>query len=216
MNVKVKTEASNTVRIFAHGVELEGKLVLPDICNKIVIFSHGSGSSRFSPRNNYVARILHDEKIGTFLIDLLTKEEDEVYENRFNIDLLSERLIKITEWVTEQGQMMNFNIGYFGASTGAASAMRAAAKLGSLIKAIVSRGGRPDLAMEVLDKVNASTLLIVGSLDHQVIELNQLAYRKLKSEKRLLIIPGAGHLFEEPGTLKQVADFAALWYKEKL
>lgn len=204
------------VKIPAGRVELEGELVIPPGVNNVVIFSHGSGSSRLSPRNNFVARVLQKNNIGTLLIDLLTRAEDEIYENRFNIDRLTERLNEVTKWIIEQPELINFKIGYFGASTGAASALKATAQLGNLIKAVVSRGGRPDLAMPVLEKVQAPTLLIVGGKDYQVIELNQQAYNQLKTEKKMNIIPGATHLFEEPGALEKVADIAADWFVKHL
>ena len=192
-------------------IELEGELVIPSQAKGIVLFAHGSGSSRQSPRNQYVAQALHSENIGTLLFDLLTAEEDTVYETRFDIDLLTERLILATKCLMKQPQIKDLPIGYFGASTGAAAALKAAAKLKAKIKAVVSRGGRPDLAMEVLDQVTAPTLLIVGGSDDVVIGLNQKAFVKLKSKKELSIIPGATHLFEEPGTLEEVARQAAEW-----
>ena len=216
MELNTQYGLKTLVRIPAGNVELEGELVIPPGVNNVVIFSHGSGSSRLSPRNNFVAKVLQKNNIGTLLIDLLTRAEDEIYENRFNINHLTERLNEVTKWITEQPELMNFKIGYFGASTGAASALKAAAKLGNLIKAVVSRGGRPDLAMSVLEKVQAPTLLIVGGKDYQVIELNQQAYNQLKTEKKMNIIPGATHLFEEPGALEKVADIAADWFVKHL
>jgi putative phosphoribosyl transferase len=197
-------------------VKVEGHVVVPEGAKSMVLFSHGSGSSRFSPRNNFVAKVLQASQIGTFLFDLLTKEEDTIYQNRFNIDLLTKRLIAVTKWVGEQKQTANLSIGYFGASTGAASALGAAAYLGESIKSVVSRGGRPDLAIPVLAQVKASVLLLVGSLDTQVIELNKEAYRHIVSEKELQIIPGASHLFEEPGKLEQVSTLAANWFNKHL
>ena len=216
MEINTQYGLKTLVRIPVGNVELEGELVIPPGVNNIVIFSHGSGSSRLSPRNNFVAGELQKKHIGTLLIDLLTRGEDEVYENRFNIDHLTERLMAVTKWIVEQPETMNFNIGYFGASTGAASALKAAAKLGNLIKAVVSRGGRPDLAIPVLEKVEAPTLLIVGGKDYQVIELNQQAYNQLKAERKMDIIPGATHLFEEPGALERVANIAADWFVKHL
>jgi len=177
----------------------------------MVIFSHGSGSSHLSPRNNFVADVLNQNHISTLLVDLLTPEEDKIYENRFNIDLLTDRLIRVTEKALEQFTFNEIPLGYFGASTGAASALDAAAFLGDTIKAVVSRGGRPDLAKN-LKKVKAPTLLIIGSLDNDVIELNKQAYQQLNSDRKIEIVDGASHLFEEPGTLNEVANLAAAWF----
>lgn len=177
-----------------------------------MLFAHGSGSSRFSPRNTYVAQVLNSAKIATFLFDLLTVEEDQVYENRFDINLLTLRLIAATFWVKKQTQTKDLKIGYFGASTGAASALIAAARAKSNIAAVVSRGGRPDLAMDVLAKVVSPTLLIVGDSDFGVIELNQQAYDALRAIKKLEIVKGATHLFEEPGALEEVAKLATNWF----
>jgi dienelactone hydrolase len=178
----------------------------------LVIFSHGSGSSRFSTRNNFVAQELQKKNIGTFLLDLLTKEEDEIYANRFNIELLTERLIQATKYISKLPQCARLRIGYFGASTGAASALRAAVSLPETINAIVSRGGRPDLAMNVASKVKAPTLLIVGENDKDVLNLNNEVYKILTCEKKFDIIPNATHLFEEPGTLNEVAFLATDWF----
>lgn len=197
-------------------VTLKGDLIVPENATGIVIFSHGSGSSRFSSRNKMVAELIQKHHIGTFLFDLLTEEEDEMYENRFNIDLLSDRLIETTQWIMEQDSTSKLPIGYFGASTGAASALRAAAYFKEKIKAVVSRGGRPDLAITELPQVTAPTLLIVGSLDTPVITMNKMALEKLKSIKELDIVSGATHLFEEPGKLQEVADLAINWYKRYL
>lgn len=193
---------------------LKGDLVIPDNAIGIVLFSHGSGSSRFSSRNRMVAELIQQQKIGTFLFDLLTEEEDQIYENRFNIDLLSSRLIDTTEWLLENKEAKGLPIAYFGASTGAASALRAAAFFGKTIKAVVSRGGRPDLAITELPMVSAPTLLIVGSLDVPVIGMNKMAYDELESVKEMKIIHGATHLFEEPGKLQEVAELAIDWYKK--
>ncbi len=195
---------------------LEGSLALPIHSAGIVVFAHGSGSSRFSPRNNFVARILRAAGIGTLLMDLLTEEEDAVYETRFNIDLLTERLLLITDWLQEQPSTKDLIIGYFGASTGAAAALKAAASKGPKIGAVVSRGGRPDLAVESLTSVQSPTLFIVGGKDHIVIELNRDAYTKLKGKKKFVIVPGATHLFEEPGALEEVAQLATDWFKHYL
>ena len=192
---------------------LEGMLEIPPQCCGMVLFAHGSGSSRLSPRNNYVAGVLREAGVGTLLIDLLTRKEDRVYETRFDIALLTRRLIRTTEWLRADPQGSPLPIGYFGASTGAAAALQAAA-LRSDIAAVVSRGGRPDLAGEAeLEKVKAPTLLIVGGLDEVVIGLNREAYRHLKCEKRLIIVAGATHLFEESGTLEQVAHLATSWFR---
>ncbi|TAL58100.1 MAG: alpha/beta hydrolase, partial [Bacteroidetes bacterium] len=195
---------------------ISGELIIPENCSSLVIFSHGSGSSRFSPRNNFVARILNERNIGTFLLDLLTREEDEIYDNRFNIDLLTERLVIATKYLSSFKHSANLEFGYFGASTGAASALKAAAVLPKLIHAVVSRGGRPDLAMDVAAQVKAPTLLIVGELDYQVIQLNREAFKALKCEKKFEIIPGATHLFEEPGTLNEAALLAGNWFRKYL
>jgi pimeloyl-ACP methyl ester carboxylesterase len=197
-------------------VLLEGQLTIPEHASSLVIFSHGSGSSRFSPRNNYVANVLHEKGIGTFLLDLLTKEEDEIYSNRFNIDLLSERLILATKFLQTLKQSSVLDFGYFGASTGAASALKAAAELRTIIHSVVSRGGRPDLAMNILPQVKAPTLLIVGELDTTVLELNNKAFDKLECIKELHVIKGATHLFEEPGTLEIAAKIATEWFSKTL
>lgn len=197
-------------------VTLKGDLVVPENASGIIVFSHGSGSSRFSSRNRLVAELIQQQKIGTFLFDLLTEEEDQIYENRFNIDLLTNRLIETTLWLMAHKGLKNLPIGYFGASTGAASALRAAAHFGKKIKAVVSRGGRPDLAIKELSLVTAPTLLIVGGLDVPVIGMNKMAYDELQSVKEMKIIPGATHLFEEPGKLLEAADLAIVWYKKYL
>ncbi|EKE03194.1 MAG: hypothetical protein ACD_20C00234G0016 [uncultured bacterium] len=204
------------IHIKVNSVEIEGSLAIPENVRGIVLFAHGSGSSRYSPRNNFVAEILRKNGFATLLIDLLTENEDLVYKTRFDIDLLTNRLLVVTRWLQSQDKTEKLLIGYFGASTGAASALKAAAKLGNVIKAVVSRGGRPDLAEPDLSKVQAPTLLIVGGNDKVVIELNQEAYDKLVSEKELTIIPGATHLFEESGALEEVANLASLWFKRYL
>ncbi len=204
------------VHIPADSVSLEGALTLPDKAPGIVLFAHGSGSSRHSPRNKYVAGVLNTAGLGTLLIDLLTREEDAVYETRFDIALLTRRLEAATQWLANQPEGKNLRIGYFGASTGAAAALQAAALLGPVIGAVVSRGGRPDLALPVLYRVSAPTLLIVGGHDEIVIDLNQQAYEKLRAVKQLVIVPGATHLFEEPGTLEEVARLASEWFKRHL
>jgi putative phosphoribosyl transferase len=197
-------------------VTLKGDLVIPENATGIVVFSHGSGSSRFSTRNKMVAELIQKQNIGTLLFDQLTEEEDKVYENRFNIDLLVSRLIETTEWLMEYDEVKGLPIGYFGASTGAASALRAAAYFGETIKAVVSRGGRPDLALSALHQVTAPTLLIVGGMDVPVIGMNKMAYDELHSVKEMKIVPGASHLFEEAGKLLEVASLAIIWYKRHL
>jgi len=205
-----------SVKIPLGNVTLEGELSLPNDAHGLVIFSHGSGSSRFSPRNNFVAEQLQQRGIGTFLFDLLTEAEDSDYSQRFNIELLSQRLVHVTEQILGDPEINNLPIGYFGASTGAASALIAAASLRNMISVIVSRGGRPDLAMDYLREVKAPTLLIVGELDAIVIKLNQEALQKLHGVKQLVIVPGATHLFEEPGTLEQVSQLSADWFMQYL
>lgn len=197
-------------------VVLKGELALPENALGVVTFSHGSGSSRFSPRNMMVGELMQQQGIGTLLFDLLTEEEDRDYENRFNIDLLVSRLIDATEWLMQHKMTKNLPVGYFGASTGAASALRAAAYFGKNIKAVVSRGGRPDLALNALPMVTAPTLLIVGQLDMPEIKMNKMAFDQLQGIKEMKIIPGATHLFEEPGKLLEVADMAIAWFKEYL
>lgn len=204
--------AKETLKMPVDDIHLPGDLNVPENSGSLVIFSHGSGSSRLSSRNRYVAERLNQQGFSTLLFDLLTPAEDLEYQNRFEIGLLTSRLVEVTRHVLSRSDLHAFNISYFGASTGAASALAAAAELGDRIKAVVSRGGRPDLAMPVLHKVKAATMLIVGSLDHPVIGLNQSAYDKLQCEKRLVIVPGATHLFEEPGKLDEVADLAANWF----
>jgi len=204
------------VQIPIDSTRLEGSLAIPGQLKALVVFAHGSGSSRFSPRNNYVAKILRQAGIGTLLMDLLTEQEDSAYETRFNIDLLTERLLLATRWVQEQPRTKDLKIGYFGASTGAAAALKAAAIEGSKIGAVVSRGGRPDLAGEALTRVQSPTLLIVGGRDTVVLQLNREALAKLKGKKELVIIPGATHLFEEPGALEEVARLATEWFKQYL
>ncbi|WP_298439822.1 dienelactone hydrolase family protein [Geobacter sp.] len=200
------------VRIEIGAITLEGVLGLPEQAKGVVIFAHGSGSSRLSPRNTYVARVLQQAGIGTLLFDLLTSEEDRVYAQRFDIDLLAQRLVGATRWLTARPELKGAALGYFGASTGAAAALQGAALLGAAIRAVVSRGGRPDLAMPHLEKVRAPTLLIVGARDLQVLDLNRQAFARLTAEKQLAVVPGATHLFEEPGTLEQVASLAKDWF----
>jgi len=207
----------SSVNIPAGQVELDGELVLPPSSKGVVLFAHGSGSSRFSPRNTYVAEVLQKRGIGTLLFDLLTREEDQNYETRFDITLLTHRLLAATAWMQNSPETQSLGIGYFGASTGAAAALQAAAKMGDKISAVVSRGGRPDLAGEfALRNVTAPTLLIVGGADYGVIELNQQADALLNCERKLTLVPGATHLFEEPGTLQQAANIAADWFEQHL
>lgn len=195
---------------------LKGDLVIPENATAIVVFSHASGSSRFSTRNRMVAELIQKQNIGTLLFDLLTEEEDQIYENRFNIDLLVSRLIETTEWLMDYNEVKGLPIGYFGASTGAASALRAAAYFGETIKAVVSRGGRPDLALSALHQVTAPTLLIVAGMDVPVIGMNKMAFDELHSVKEMKIVPGASPLFEESEKLLEVANLAISWYKRHL
>jgi dienelactone hydrolase len=208
------------VRVTAGGVILEGNLSLPEGARGVVLFAHGSGSSRHSSRNRYVARLLNEAKLATLLVDLLTAEEEAVdlrtAHLRFDIGLLAERLVGATDWLTRHPDTRHLRIGYFGASTGAAAALVAAAQRPDAVGAIVSRGGRPDLAGPALPLVRAPTLLIVGGNDVQVIELNRLAFEQLRCEKQLVIVPGATHLFEEPGALDEVARLARDWFERHL
>jgi dienelactone hydrolase len=192
---------------------LPGDLTLPADPQGLVLFAHGSGSSRASPRNRYVADVLVDAGIGTLLFDLLTPSEDRAYMTRFDIELLTTRLLAATDWAAQDASLATLPVGYFGASTGAAAALAAAADRGAGIGAVVSRGGRPDLAgADALARVVAPTLLLVGGEDGVVIELNRAAYAKLACTNELVIVPGATHLFEEPGTLERVAADAAAWF----
>nr|WP_321230217.1 dienelactone hydrolase family protein [uncultured Psychroserpens sp.] len=193
-------------------ITLKGRLRIAENQKGLVVFSHGSGSSRMSSRNNYVADILLKEGFSSLLFDLLTEEEDTIYKNRFNIDLLTERLVEATQWICKQKDMQYVPIGFFGASTGAASALKATPFLETSIKAIVSRGGRPDLAEPILDKIKCPTLLIVGGNDGVVIDLNKKAYAKLFGIKKMDIIEGATHLFSEPGKLEAVAKSTCNWF----
>jgi len=208
------------VKIPAGKAIINGNLTVPQKAKGIVLFAHGSGSSRFSPRNTKVAREINAEGIATLLIDLLTEEEEaiDIYsgEFRFNIELLAERLVFATEWLQKNPQTKNLTVGYFGASTGAAAALIAAAKLTEWTKAVVSRGGRPDLAGKYLSKVKAPTLLIVGGKDVQVLELNKQAMAQMTAEKKLTLVPGATHLFEESGKLEKVANLAITWFSKFL
>jgi putative phosphoribosyl transferase len=208
---------STLVHIPAGGATIEGMLEIPEGAVGLVLFAHGSGSSRHSPRNNFVAGMLREAGVGTLLMDLLTPEEDRDYAQRFDIDLLTGRLLDAARWVGAQEAAQTLPLGFFGASTGAAAALEAAAALGVTTRAVVSRGGRPDLASrEALAKVSAPTLLLVGGFDGGVIELNQQAYDQLRCKKEMVIVPGATHLFEEPGTLEEVARQAANWFARHL
>ena len=206
----------SVIQIPAGRAVLSGNLTIPENAAALVLFAHGSGSSRHSPRNQFVARTLNRSGLGTLLFDLLTPEEEalDLYtrEHRFNIGLLAERLVQATNWATQQEQTRDLRIGYFGSSTGGAAALVAAAQLSQGIGAVVSRGGRPDLAGDALPKVHAPTLLIVGGNDDIVIELNEMARDQMRCEAKLVIVPGATHLFEEQGALEQVAKFASDWF----
>lgn len=199
------------VNIPAGKAVIQGALNIPPHVRGVVLFAHGSGSSRHSPRNNFVARILNNNSFATLLMDLLTPEEDEDYETRFDIELLTQRLVTATVWVRNSLPTQGLPIGYFGASTGAAAALKAAAQEAS-INAVVSRGGRPDLAEDDLTRVESPVLLLVGSHDFGVIELNEEAFAQLHCTKKLILVPGATHLFEEPGTLEAAANHAADWF----
>lgn len=209
-----------TVQVPAGDVFLEGTLVIPLDAKGIVIFAHGSGSSRQSPRNRFVAETLERAGLGALLFDLLTAEEERVdlqtAHLRFDIEMLGRRVVSAVDWLSKQPEAADLSIGCFGASTGAAAALIAAAERPERVRAVVSRGGRPDLADPILPRVKAASLLIVGGHDAPVIEMNQSAYDRLVSEKELKIVPGATHLFEEPGTLEQVAELARDWFAKHL
>ena len=218
-----KNRKDQFIQIPTGSVSLSGDLTVVDGSPGIVLFAHGSGSGRHSRRNRYVAKVLQDTGLGTLLFDLLTEEEEVIDERtrhlRFDIELLTDRLVAVTDWLVQNRAASDkLNIAYFGASTGAAAALSAAAKRVDIIKAVVSRGGRPDLAEPYLGQVKAPTLLIVGGYDTPVIQMNQDAFDKLqqlsaqKGEKELVIIPEATHLFEEPGKLEQVAELASTWF----
>jgi len=208
------TRHTREVRI--PNVDVVGDLVLPEAARGVVLFAHGSGSSRFSPRNRQVARELNDRALATLLLDLLTHEEERDRSNVFDISLLSRRLVAATRWVRVQFELADLPLGFFGASTGAAAALMAAAELGEEIGAVVSRGGRPDLAADRLAEVRAPVLLIVGGRDELVLELNREARRLLKASSDLAIVPGATHLFEEPGALQAVSRLAGEWFEQNL
>ncbi|MDC0663767.1 dienelactone hydrolase family protein [Marinobacter sp. SS21] len=211
---------SRDLLISAVGAELNGTLTLPEFASAVVIFVHGSGSSRFSPRNRYVAEVLHRAGLATLLFDLLTPEE-EVRDQRsgalrFDIELLSKRMVATVDWVRQQPDLHGLLLGLFGASTGAAAALNTAAARPELIRSVVSRGGRPDLAQSALAQVQAPTLLLVGGDDTVVIELNRQAAQSLSARHELVIVPGASHLFEEPGKLETVAGLARDWLLKEL
>jgi putative phosphoribosyl transferase len=214
------TLRDQVVRVTAGSTTLEGNLCIPDEAAGVVLFAHGSGSSRHSPRNRFVAEELQRRRLATLLIDLLTHEEEQedvrTARLRFDIRLLAHRLVTTTHWLGEQARTRTLKIGYFGASTGAAAALVAAADRRKKIAAIVSRGGRPDLAGSALPHVAAPTLLIVGGDDVPVLSLNRQAFEKLNVEKRLHVVPGATHLFEEPGTLEEAAQVAGDWFQTHL
>lgn len=208
--------AERLVHVRVDSLSLEGALAVPPGAGGVVLFAHGSGSSRRSPRNNFVARELRAGGLGTLLIDLLTEQEDASRQTRFDIDLLTQRLLAVTEWLRSEPDTKALPLGYFGASTGAAAALKAAATLGPDVAAVVSRGGRPDLAAPDLPRVQAPTLLIVGGHDDVVLDLNRRAYDTLVARKELVVIPRATHLFEEPGALEEVARLARDWFKHYL
>ena len=212
--------AKNDVEIPSGKSVLKGNLEISQNAKGIVLFAHGSGSGRFSPRNTFVAGLFNKKGLSTLLIDLLTSEEEAVDEYtgqfRFDVEMLAERLVDATKWLRKNPVTRDLAIGYFGASTGAAAALIAAAKLPIDTKAVVSRGGRPDLAGQNLSRVKAPTLLIVGGADLEVLELNREALKLLKVEKKLEVVPGATHLFEEPGKLLEAADLAFDWFEKHL
>jgi dienelactone hydrolase len=207
---------NSIVTVTVDDVALEGELIVPDGATGLVLFAHGSGSSRHSPRNNFVAERVRARGVGTLLFDLLTEAEDRTYETRFDISLLTDRLIGATRWVRSREDTASLKIGYFGSSTGSAAALRAAARPETDVTAVVSRGGRVDMAQDVLDRVSTATLFIVGGNDHPVLEWNREAYELLAGEKSIEVVEGASHLFEEPGALETVADYAGEWFAEKL
>jgi dienelactone hydrolase len=221
MNIPMESKTEERLVLVATGaVTLEGNLSLPEGAAAVVLFAHGSGSSRHSPRNRRVARLLNQAKLATLLVDLLTAREEAMdlrtAHLRFNIGLLAERLIGATDWLTEHPDTRHLRVGYFGASTGAGAALVAAAERPEVVGAVVSRGGRPDLAGPPLARVQAPTLLIVGGNDLPVIQLNRMAFARLRGEKQLVIVPGATHLFEEPGALDEVARLAREWFEKCL
>jgi pimeloyl-ACP methyl ester carboxylesterase len=220
----IDTQGQNITRqevgIVTDGVTLRGDLSIPEGAQGIVVFAHGSGSGRFSPRNRFVAQGLQNVRLATLLLDLLTNEEERMDERtrqyRFDIDLLARRVVGATDWLLGQLKTRGLRIGYFGSSTGAAAALIASAQRPDVVSAVVSRGGRPDLAIPILGRIKAPTLLIVGGNDNMVIRLNRQALMHLRTEKRMVIIPGASHLFEEPGTLEKVVELARRWLQRYL
>jgi putative phosphoribosyl transferase len=212
VNAAASDPAVVEVSIPIGGVELAGRLVVPAAARRVVVFAHGSGSSRHSPRNRYVAEVLHDEGIATLMFDLLTPEEELDRHNVFDVELLGSRLAVAIDWLGEQPATRRLPVGCFGASTGAGAALWAAATPGSPVRAVVSRGGRPDLAGPRLADVRAPTLLVVGGRDEAVLELNREAAATLRCEHRLEVVPGATHLFEEPGTLEAASRLASDWF----
>jgi dienelactone hydrolase len=218
--MKAPNIGEGLVYVSAGTVTLEGNLLLTDGARGLVMFAHGSGSSRFSSRNRYVADVLRRSGVGTLLIDLLTRDEESVdlrtAHLRFDIGLLADRLVGASEWLAKQSETMRMKLGLFGASTGGGAALVAAARVPERIHAVVSRGGRPDLAGPALPAVKAPTLLIVGGDDGPVIEMNREAYEQMTCERQMVIVPHASHLFEEPGTLEEVARLAAEWFTRAL
>jgi dienelactone hydrolase len=216
-----ETATHEDLAIPAGGVELPAHLAVPPYAERIVVFVHGSGSSRRSARNRYIAERLFEAGYGSLLFDLLTEEEDRSYAARFDVDRISARLLAATRWIGEQPRTRGMHIGYFGANTGAAAALRTVAALAAedaeyVVRAMVSRGGRPDLAMDHLESVTVPTLLIVGERDADVLRLNETARNRLAGEAALEIVPRAGHLFDEPGAIERVADLTIAWFSEHL
>lgn len=204
------------IKIPIDNIELEGDLAIPKGAVGLVIFAHGSGSSRQSPRNKFVAKEFNKDKLATLLIDLLTKQEDEDYEIRYNIELLTKRLLAITDWVKQNNKINHLSIGYFGSSTGAAATVFAADGRKDIVKTIVSRGGRVDLAYDTIHTLKIPILLIVGGEDYSILDANRDVFDRIKSEKDLKIIPKATHLFKEPGALEDVAKLASDWFRNNL
>ncbi len=216
MDPTIGKRREDAVEIKAGRVRLKGILGLPASLSGVVLFAHGSGSGRLSPRNTFVAHVLQDGGLATLLIDLLEEREADDRRKVFDIDLLAERLLAATEWLAQEPRTKGFQMGYFGASTGAGAALQAAARAPGSVAAVVSRGGRPDLAAPYLPQVQAPTLLIVGGQDYPVIQMNEEALALLSCPKELVIVPGATHLFEEPGTLEEVAGLARRWFLRHL
>lgn len=220
MTSKATAVSTRGVRVLGDKTEMTGDLVIPAHPKGLVLFAHGSGSSRLSPRNRYVAKSLNGGGLATLLLDLLTLEEEALDETtgafRFNIDLLARRVAGATDWVKSRTDLKSLGLGYFGASTGAAAALIAAAERPDFVRAVVSRGGRPDLAKRAMTSVRAPTLLIIGGADEEVIEMNRSAMEKLTGTKKMVIVPGATHLFEEPGALEEVSRLARDWFLKYL